>query len=89
MLKRRRTRTGSARRWRGWGDFGGATAATRRAWLRLVVRRAGVVPALTVLAGALAILLRRSPRLGVAIGVTGFLLLAAVPLFLISYSGGV
>ena len=45
--------------------------------------------ALTVLAGVLAVVLRRSPRLGIVIGVIGFVLLAAVPLFLIGYSGGV
>ena len=45
--------------------------------------------ALTVLAGALAVALRRMSKLGIVIGVIGFVLLAAVPLFLIGYSGGV
>ena len=45
--------------------------------------------ALTTLAGALAVVLRRSPRLGIVSGVIGFVLLAAVPLLLIGYSGGV
>ncbi len=45
--------------------------------------------ALTALASALAVTLRRAPKFGIAIGVIGFLLLAAVPLFLIGLSGGV
>ena len=39
--------------------------------------------------GFLAFVLRRHPRWGIAIGVAGFVLLAAVLPFLIGYSGGV